>query len=416
MPAGTKTKRAPSQRALLEQFAVGPATGASPLKIDEDAGVIFRVKVLGRFSRNNHGLTEAENGSDYGPCMRQAIKDYDGKKVKCNHPANRAEPGKERPVEDTFGVLRNVILENDESGEPALWADLHYLQSHPMAPRVVEDVKKGLGVYGLSHNAAAKRERFDRAAKRLVIEELAVVRSVDLVDKPATNRNLWESEKPIMSTTLRNLLESRRTKWSKPRRRWADRLLEDDGMAPMMDAPAEVADGGDEDDALWTGFQAAIQKLFDKYRAGEMDEKEVGKNVVEYLKAHKKLTQDDEPEAPAADASESDKDDADKGKDKQESEELREFRAEKAARNLCESLELKSPTLAQVAAVAGVKDDKMKRELIESFKGKTAAGFKTPKSAPAGGHKKPDDKTKDRETQESEVVPAAEASRILMGS
>lgn len=423
MPSATKTKRR-TPRELLEQFAVsaGARTG-SPLRIDEDAGVIFRVKVLGRFSRNNHGLTEAENGSEYSPgCMKSALADYEGRKVKCNHPADRANPGKERPVEDTFGILRNCVIESDEHGEPAIWADLHCLTAHPMYPRVVEDVKKGLGVYGLSHNAAAKRERFDRANKRLVIDELATVRSVDIVDKPATNRTLWESERVMPNTTttsLRELLESRRPKLSKPRKLWADRLLEDDAMAPAMDAPQEMPEddaGGDEDDALWTGIRGAIEKLYEKFKAGSMDAKEVGRQVTEYLKAHDKLTGDDEPEEPPADdASESEDDDEDdkgKGKGAMESEELREFRAEKAARQLCESLEFKSPTTTQIEAVAGMKTDKGKRELIESFKAQAASaatpakpGFKTPKSAPPGGTKPPEAKkpgNAGREVQESE--------------
>lgn len=380
-------------RNLLEQAGIAAPSGPK-LNIDEANGIIFRVKVLGRFSRNNHGLTEAENGTEYSPaCMRKALADYEGKKVKCDHPEDRAQPAKERPVAVTLGVLRNCVIESDESGEPAIWADLHCLTAHPMYPRVIEDVKKGLGVYGLSHNAAAARERFDRASKRLVIEELSTVRSVDLVDKPATNRTLWESERPTMKTTLRELLESRRPKWSKPRRKWADVLLEDDAMAPSMDAPVVTGeDTGDEDDALWVGFKGAIDKLFDKYAAGEMDAKEVGKQVVEYLKAHCKLTSDTEPEAPAEDASESDadgEDDSDTGAndkklnaERSESErELAALKAREKARELCESIDF-APTALQVKAIAALADPKEQRQLAESFKGGTAT--RTPRSSAPG--------------------------------
>lgn len=395
-------------RDLVEQIGVGAPTGASPLRVDEEAGVIFRVKVLGRFSRNNHGLTEAVNGSEYSPgCMRSALGDYEGRKVKCDHPPDRTNPGKERSIEATFGVLRNCVIESDEDGQPAIWADLHCLTSHPMYPRVVEDVKKGLGVYGLSHNAAAKRERFDRGAKRLVIEELSTVRSVDLVDKPATNRNLWESEHRPMQTSLRELLESRRKDWTKPRRLWANVLLEDDAMAPMMDAPVEAEDGGDEDDALWTGFQAAIGKILDKYKSGEMDVKAAGKAIQDYLKTHDKLTGSDEPAPPSDDVEEDEEedDDKDKKKDAMESEELAALRGEKAARELCESMGY-VPTALQVEAVAGIKDAKRRRELAESYKpadGRKPSGFKAPKSA-APGTVKPaaDKKTGTRDVQESE--------------
>lgn len=412
-------------RELIEFVASPPAPTGQRLTVDEAAGIIYRVKVLGRFSRNNHGLVEAENGTDYLPCMKQALRDYEERKVKCNHPANRAEPGKERPIEDTLGVLRNCVLESDEHGELAIWADLHCLTAHPMYLRVIEDVKKGLGVYGLSHNAAAKRERFDTGARRLVIEELALVRSVDLVDKPATNRNLWESERTHMNTTLRELLESRRPKWSKARRLWANVLLEDD-LAPAIDAPVAAPDGGDEEDALWSGFQAAIQKVLDQYKDGSIDAKEAGKKIADWIKAHDKLSGADEPEAPSDKASSGGGDAGGSGgdkSDKQESEELVELRREKKARELCESLGY-TPTALQIEAVAGIKDAKRQRELAESYKPEGGkGGYKPPRSAapgtvnasvnasrnaPAG-----DKKTTPRDVQESEETKRASVAADL---
>lgn len=409
----TKQERTPpNRRSLLEQCAVG-IPGVPPLRVDEQAGVIFRVKVLGRFSRNHHGLREAENGTEYSAgCMRAALALYEGAKVKANHPADRSAPGKERPVDDTFGVLRNCVVESDERGEPAVWADLHYLTSHPLAPRVVEDVRRGLGVYGLSHNAAAARERFDRAARRLVIEELATVRSVDLVDKPATNRNLWESERP-MPTNVRTLLESRRESLTKKRAGWLDRLLEMyEGDDPGMSAevPAE-AGGGDPDSALLDGFRQAVMAIFD----GEGSAAEKAKKIANYLKTHEKLTGSAEPEeAPEVEESEDDDDEeGGKGKDVAESEELKTLRAEKKARDLCESLGL-VPTSLQVAAVAGLPADKQRRELVESFKGQSArGGFRQPKvAAPgAGGAKKPAAGSTNRDVQESTAADDLAALR-----
>ncbi len=433
MPTGTKTKpHTKKQRALIEAYAVGAnARTGSPLEIDEAEGVIYRVRVLGRYSRNNHGLTEAQNGTEYSPaCMRSALAMYENAKVKKNHPSDRSQPGKERSVDDTIGVLRNARIEADENGEPAIWADLHYNRAKAFCAELVDDVKRGLGAWGLSHNASAKRERFDSASKRLVIEELAQVRSVDLVDKPATGTNLWESEMPaITETTIRELLESRRPKWSKVRRKWADRLtdlIEDDGMAPAMDAPIEVAGGADEDDALWTGIKAAIDKLFEKFKAGELDEKGVGKQVVEYLKAHTKLTGTDEPESPPDVEEDEDEDEDGKGKkDKQESEvekKLAAVESREKVRELCESAGV-APTTIQVKMIAGLATDKERQEAIADLKSRPTdtkaggGGFKTPKSAPPGAIKTPakKDGKQDRETQESEVVPAADAQRTLFG-
>ncbi len=338
MATRTKTKRpTKAQRALLEWSASAPA--GSPLKVDRDKRVIYGVRVIGRFSRNSHGLAEATGGTEYTrACMEQALALYEGAEVLDGH----EQPGVKRANggnDDVVGVLRNARLEGAGADE-CVRADLHYFGTHRRTAQVLEDVECGLGVYGLSHDARAGRERFDPAARRLVIESLANVKSVDLVRKPATNRNLWEAVQP-MSTTLRQLLESRRPKWSKPRRKWADRLLEDDALAPAMDAPAELADGGDEDDALWNGFKAAIDKLFEKYSSGELDEKAVGKQVVEYLKAHKKLTGDDEPEEPVKEGAEDD-DNADKKKaDSDKTESVKETAALKhklAVRELADDL------------------------------------------------------------------------------
>ncbi len=429
MPVTAKPVRRP--RPLLEQFQVG--TGArtgSPLEIDEAAGVIKRVKVLGRFSRNRHNFAGAENGTEYSRgCMESAIRggDYAGRKIKCNHPVDRANPGKERPIEDTFGVLQNPRIESDENGDPAIWADLHCLQTHPMYPRVVEDVKKGLGVYGLSHNASASRERFDRGSKRLVIEELAEVRSVDLVDKPATNRNLWESERAMpKTTTLRAVIEG--LELTPARKKWSRWLLEDDATAPMMDAPMEAdegsGEGADESDALWTGFQAAIQTVLDKYKAGDIDAAAAGKQIQKWVKGHQKLTQEPEPADEPVEESEEEcgPDGRPKKKDgdAMESEEVKALRAEKKARTLCESLGY-VPTSLQVEAVAGIRDPNRQRELAESYKPtetKKPTAWKAPRAAAPGAIKPPAKAgaaATNREAQESEVVPAATGMRVLLG-
>ena len=367
------------ERQLLEQVADSFAPTESPLSVDEANGVIRRVKLLGRFSRNSHGMTEAENGTDYAPCMAANRAMYEGLKVKCDHPSDRANPGRERSVRDTLGVIRNVVLENDESGNPALWGDMHCNTDHDMYKLVLQDVKKGLGLYGLSHNAAAKRERFDQQSRRLVIEELAVVRSVDLVDRPATNRNLWESE--TVKTTLRSLIESRaaggkRAKW----KRW---LLEEDGMMSdeTMDAPMDTPMAGEEGEAAWSGFMQEIQVIGEKVKAKEMDAKTAGKKVMAIFKAHESLFGSSEPTEEPDDYM--DVSEEETMTETPESVELAQLRAEKAARSLFESVG-HNPTQLQIEAVAGMKDAKKQRELAESFKGN---GYKVPRSSPPAAPK-----------------------------
>lgn len=380
---------------------VGPA-----LKIDKEHGIIFRVKVLGRFSRNSHNLLEAENGTEYSlNCMKGSLKLYDNAKVKIDHPADRSKPGADRSVTSTLGVLRNPRVEADEKGEPAVWADLHYKRTHDMAPDIIEDVERRLGTYGLSHNAQAGRERFDPASKRLVIESLSNVRSVDLVDKPATNRNLWESE--AVNKTLRELITARLPKIAKlPRRtRRATDLLEDDEMSDAMDAPVEAEAGSSDEDALWTGFAAAIQSIADQYKSGDLDAKTAGKKVMQYLKAHEGLT--GEPDADVEEDEEPEEEGKKKDTDVQESVELATLRAKDKARDLCESMEF-TPTPVQLKAITGMADEKERRSLIESLKGSTRPAGKPPRSGmPGGPAKKPG-----RDLTESKADPVADLDAL----
>lgn len=282
MPATCKPRTKPTwtQRPLLEWAAAsdGPA-----LKIDRDKRIIYGVKVLGRISRNSHGLKEAENGTEYTrQCMESALPLYEGVEVLANHDAS----SRDRGVEHVVGVLREARVDDD-----GIRANLHYFDSHPVSARVLEDIEHRLGVLGLSHDAEAARERFDRTSRRLVIESLKSVKSVDIVRKPATNRNLWESQEPPVKTSLRKLIES--LKLTPTRDGWKKRLLEDDAMGPPLDAPIEEP-AADPDQALTDGFKAAIMACVDD---DSMDAAAKIAKIKTLLTTHEKLTQAAEPDA-----------------------------------------------------------------------------------------------------------------------
>jgi hypothetical protein len=316
-------------RHLLEQV-----TSSAPLRVDEVNGVIFRVKVLGRFSANSHGMAGATNGTDYGPCMAKARSLYEGQRVKADHP-ERGKAAHPRSVTDTLGVLKNVVVEGDERGEPAVWADLHCLTTHPLAPRVIEDAKKGMGAFGLSHNASSlpSGERLDRANRRLVIEELAVVRSVDLVDRPATNRTLWESQS--VKTTLRELIEDLKLTPRRAKRRKA--LLEDAGMGAPLDAPMDAPPAdADPAEGISAAFKAAIMSVIDGAMSRNEDPKAALKKVKKLLDSHGDINGDgvvDDADLDAAD----DADDADEEKT-EAVKELARTKHKLAVRELCEEM------------------------------------------------------------------------------
>lgn len=385
MTVAAKPKRRTAPRALFEWSASAPS--GAPLRIDRERRVIEGVRVLGRFSRNSHGLAKATGGTEYTPeCMREALPLYEGAEVLSGH----EHPGQRRANggnDDAVGVLRNVRLEG-EAGKECVRADLHYFESHPITARVLEDVERGLGVFGLSHDASAGRERFDSASKRLVIESLSAVRSVDLVRKPATNRNLWESHegKTMAKTTLRELLEG--LKLTPVRRKWRNRLLEMGEMPGMdtMDAPMDApeAGGDDPDDALWSGFTAAINKLLEKYASGEMDSKAAVKAIGDYLKTHEKLSSSSEPAAPDV---EEEEEEEDYGSDKMKTESVKRendsLKHKLAVRTLVEEAGIK----ADKALLESLEELPLAsaRKLVEREKARGPGGSPRSSGAPKGG-------------------------------
>ncbi len=375
----------PSRRTLREAYA---AAVGSPLTVDKDAKIIYGVKVLGVRSRNSHGLREAVNGTEYTrDCMEQAIPLYEGVDVLTDHNTSRGN----RSVTEAFGKLRNVRL-----GADGLRADLHYFDSHPLSPRVIEDVERGMGVYGLSHDAQASRERIDRAGKRLVIEGLATVRSVDLVRNPATNRNLWESGDMPQQKTYRQLLEALVPKWTGRKAQAARSLLEmGEGDMPEMDVPADMpadmpddpAEAADPHAALTEGVKAAVIACLDDE---DMSADEKIKKIKKYVKGHEAMTSEESSSGGGKSGDYSEPDESDETPDTDKTEAVKEnaqLKHKLAVRDLFESTDVK-PTAALREACEALPIAKA-RALLEDQR-RSAGGVKsrTP-AAGSNGRNKP---------------------------
>ncbi len=113
--------------------------------VDCDAGVIRGVRVLGRQSRNGREYSDR--------ALAEAAALYQGIGVNLNHPDKR-ETNRERPVEAGFGWLEAVEVKGD-----GVYADLHYLRSHPQAAVIVEAAQRNPKRFGLSHNAEGRLVR-----------------------------------------------------------------------------------------------------------------------------------------------------------------------------------------------------------------------------------------------------------------
>jgi hypothetical protein len=158
-------------------------------RVDRDAGVIHGVRILGRISRN---------GREYSPAaLAQAARLYEGLGVNLNHADRPRSPGA-RTVEDGFGWLESIDIRDD-----GVYGDLHYFRAHPQAEVIVEAAVRNPRRFGLSHHAEGSVVH--RQGKN-VVESIETVRSVDLVQNPATNQGLFESETSRMNRTIQQIL------------------------------------------------------------------------------------------------------------------------------------------------------------------------------------------------------------------
>lgn len=234
--------------------------------VDRDAGVIRGVKVLGRTSRNGREYSDR--------ALAEAARFYEGIGVNLNHP-DRRETAIERPVEAGFGWLAAIEVKAD-----GVYGDLHFLKSHPQAAVIVEAAERNPKRFGLSHNAEG---RIARKEGRNVVESIEKVRSVDVVQNPATNSGLFESKEHTMKKTVRQILETNEGGKLLP-------LVEDALVAPLADAPVDVPDGAAADDQVAAAFKSMIDTVLDD---DGLDLKGKLGKIREILKAQEKLVGDD---------------------------------------------------------------------------------------------------------------------------
>lgn len=137
-------------------------------------GLIIGVKIVG--CKSSHGYS-------YPVCVLRAAKTlYEGSPIFVFHPDARERRQGSRLLRDHFGNLENVRERQNGRG---LYADLRVKQSHPLAADVLEQA--ATAQFGLSHNAV-----IDLDDDKQEVTKIISVNSVDLVNNPATTRNLFE--------------------------------------------------------------------------------------------------------------------------------------------------------------------------------------------------------------------------------
>lgn len=165
----------PTNNQAIQEFV--DSRGES-LHVDQQAGVLRGVKVLGVASRNGRRYPD--------DVLRRALPLYEGAKVNVNHP--KGDPLSPRDYQDRIGVLRDVEFRSGSG----LFGVLHFNPRHTLAEQLVWDAENSPENVGLSHNVLARTTQDGDA---VVVAEITKVLSVDLVADPATTRGLFEQSK-----------------------------------------------------------------------------------------------------------------------------------------------------------------------------------------------------------------------------
>lgn len=302
-------------------------------KVDREAGIIYGVKLSGLESLNNRRYTLE--------CLKRAVPMYEGAACNINHPER--SPTQSRSAYDRFGRFVNV-----RSTDDGLYADLHYLKSHPMAATICEAAERMPDAFGFSHNAKGDYRLADGVE---VVEAIVEVRSVDLVADPATTKSLCESEEITVKTKLRDMVEAK-TKFGK----LLKPLVEEDGMG---DVEMTATDGDWKADIL-----AAVKKLLDSDDADDHAAVDALMKIVKPKAAPV-------PEEEGSDEGSADDKDKKKDSDKVESlqRRLAAFERKDKVRDLCEAAGV-TPDKALLEALNAITDEALVKKLIDREKGK----------------------------------------------
>jgi len=279
----------PALRFAAEIALVSPMAD----RVDREAGIIKRVKLVGVQSNNlartiGYGFdavgAAANQPYSYAIAgLKRAMPLYENASVYQNHlPFNydkqtgsRQIAATERPNDHLLGWIKNVIvLETGDPEKDGLYGDFHYIKPHSFAAVLVEVAERNPEKLALSHEAYFDDARVING--RLVIQELKKVAGLALVNQePGTTKSLFEShfQEPHMpaTATLRQVLES--SVGDAAQVQQANLLLElmsgppfdtvGDSPAPPEMAAATPAAPVSADQAIKTAFKTAVIACFD---------------------------------------------------------------------------------------------------------------------------------------------------------
>ena len=258
----------------------------APDAIDEENGVIKRVRVLGHESKNRRRYPEA--------VMRAAVPLYNGVKVKLNHP-DPDDENSERQVQENFGVLQNPFYQDN-----AIYADHLFPPKHSYSGSYVDACRRYSTALGFSHNAVGEFHLDDDGWQ--IVEEVTEVVSADIVDSPATNKGIFESQR---ERTVARKINIRKALAHTPKSNVHKALLQEieaGAIAPdlAVDLPVDAGEVASEEDSVKAAFRSAVMALFDD---DSLNAEATMAAIKKVIKTHEEVSNpapaEDEGEAPA---------------------------------------------------------------------------------------------------------------------
>lgn len=151
----------------------------SGCEVDQDAGIIKGIKVIGEKSKN--GMIYPES------TRRAAHALIEGIRVNVDH-NSKGKQAEDVPLARRLGKLINV-----REAEGGTFADLRYFKSHPISAVLVEAAQhpEMSDLMGLSINGSGAGKKTKDGT---LVESISRLRSVDLVSDPAAVLGLREAE------------------------------------------------------------------------------------------------------------------------------------------------------------------------------------------------------------------------------
>jgi len=251
-----------AKKELNAVFESGPM-GVVASNVDKANHIVKHVKILGKTSKNGRDYSGVING--------KTATAYENAKVYVGHPD---KPGQSRNGKygERIARVRNAVAEAD-----GIYGDLHLNPEHPLTKSFMWEAENDPTSAGLSHHA----DLVYRDRNQSAVESIENVKSVDIVDSPATTNGIFESENPVK--TLKQVLESLPAD-HKARAVFEEVMAGDAGMAAVsVDTPA----GAKDDDQIAAAFKSMLTSVIDDE---SLDDSGKLKKMKDILSAKAKLT------------------------------------------------------------------------------------------------------------------------------